>query len=283
MADNTISYLKAAFHSSINYVFLLILVGLGIPLRFRWPFLLLAGAMEFGLILSISQNKRFRRYVRARIGSRDRAPLKLNPDKIKDRLDEECLEKFRNFDEIYYQIKSNARLSDSLKAELFRITLSKLDQLRETYAHMLLVYQNYKQYLSKINRDEIERRIEALEREIPTREDKIARLMEHNVEILKERVKRIKKAWKNQEILETEMDVLQNAMSLIQDQTITISDPEGITMQIDSVLENMRDTESVLQEMDTFFDETGSASDENGTDEATKPEFPEPERKKQEQ
>ena len=267
MVKEKINYLKAAFHTSINYAFLVVMIGLGLPLRFRWPFLVLVGAIEMGLLLFISQNKRFRRHIKSKIERQKRAPKKLNPDKIKVLLEEESSAKFEKFDEIYFQIKNSTGLSDSIKTELFRITLTKLDQLRETYAHMILVYQNYKQYLHRVNRDEIERRIESLGREVSTRKGKVAVLMEQNIQILHERLKRIKRAWDNLEVLEAEMEILLSAMSLIQDQTIAINDPEGITQQIDSVLENMRDTESVIEEMDMFFrDEEKTDISENEFD-----------------
>lgn len=256
MTEDKISYFKEAFYTAWNYGVLGVLGLLAFfmrsPILFLY-FLLFATAVELGTLYTISQNPRFRRAVRSRLNAGLELPDPLDIEKLKSYLEGDQLQSANRFADICRQIRTNAEIVESPRSALMGVSLSRLDNMIYTYFQMLLTHQNYSRYLSSVDRDRIVRQIAALEREIEARNDRVAQLKKKNREILQQRLERIDKARENIEVVEAELEVMLNTVQLLKDQTVSISDPQGISQQIDAVLENMKDAEALVQEMDSFI------------------------------
>ncbi len=253
MTKDKINYFKAAFFTKINFAVLGILGILGYPLRFRPYYLLFVLAVESGVIFTLSQNKRFRRAIRAlRLKNTSPLPDSTDYDRIRTMLDEEHSRTLKRFDEICSQIRQNAEIIDTPRSALLGVSLSKLDNLTATFTQMLLAEQKYRNYLSLVDRDRIVREMRRLDHEIENRNDKVAELKIKNRDILQQRLERIDTAREEIEYVEAELEVIMNTVQLLRDQTVSISDPQGISQQIDSVLENMKDADQLIREMDSF-------------------------------
>lgn len=234
---------------------------MGIPMRFHPYFLAFAAAVELGIVFTMSQNTRFRRIARSRINAKSPLPDRTDSVRIKKMLDEEHQRKLKEMENRCTKIKQNAQVIESPRSALMGVSLGKLDALADTYLHMLIAHQNYIKYLSQIDRDRIVRKIDSIERDIDGRNDRVSSLKQKNKEILTQRLARIDRARENIEIVEEELNVMSNTVQLLEDQTISISDPQGISQQIDTVLANMNDTEELVKEMDIFINQeidTGS-------------------------
>ena len=251
--SSPINYFKEAFFTFWNYCTLAGLFALGIPVRFHYYYLFFALAVETGMLLTISTNKRFRRAIRSRRLSGMDLPDSSEHAGIRRNLDPEHQERLKKFDNICDQIKGNAEMIDSPRSALLGVSLSKMDHLVNTYLQMLIAHQSYSKYLAQVDRDRIVRNLETLKLEVETRTDRVAELKRKNIDILLQRLDRIDKARDQIEVLEAELDVMMNTVHLLRDQTVSISDPQGISQQIDTVLENMRDAESLVKEMDAFM------------------------------
>ncbi|MBN1355235.1 hypothetical protein JXA40_03085 [bacterium] len=260
MTDDPINYFREAFFTAWNYGMLGVLFILGLPMRFNVYYLFFALAVELGLLFTISQNSRFRRAIRARRMADKSLPEATDTIRIQKLLDEDHQSKLRKFTEISLQIKQNAGMADGPRSALLGVSLGKLDSMVNTYLQMLLAHHNYMKYLGQVDRDRIVRQIETIEKEIQGRNDRVSGLKMKNREILMQRLDRIDKARQNIEIVEAELEVMVNTLQLLRDQTISITDPQGISQQIDTVLANMKDTEDLVREMDIFINE------ENRTD-----------------
>jgi hypothetical protein len=263
MRNNHINFFKEAFHTFWNYGVLGTLCLLGLPVRFHPYFLLFALAIELGTVFTISQNQRFRRAIRSKRMAGSPLPDPSDAARIQKMLNEEHQHKWGKFKEISDQIKQNAQMVDSPRSALLGVSLGKLDSLETTYLQMLMAHQNYMKYLSQVDRDRIVRNINSIEREIKDRNDKVSGLKSKNRDILLQRLDRIDKARQNVEIVEAELDVMLNTVQLLRDQTISITDPQGISQQIDTVLANMKDTEDLVREIDMFIHEDSGSSGQN--------------------
>ncbi len=254
--EKQISYIREAFKTPWNFGILGVLLILGSLIRFHPYFLLFSVAVELGTLTAIASNKRFRRAIRARTGAFPVMPDFSELDQLKKTLDDDHLSQFRKFEEICRQIRQNADIIDEPRSSLLGVALSKLEQFGASFLRMLASHQNYVKYLSQIDRERIVQEITRIDRDIEGRSGRVAELKLKNREILSQRLERIEKARENREVVEAELDVMINTINLLRDQTISITDPQGISLQIDTVLENMRDTDELVREIDSFM--TGS-------------------------
>jgi len=254
--EKQINYIREAFRTPWNFGLLSVLLVLGSLIRFHPYFLLFSAAVELGTLAAIASNKRFRRAIRARYGALPVMPDFSELDQLKKTLDDDHLTQFRKFEEICRQIKQNADIIDEPRSSLLGVALSKLEQFGASFLRMLVSHQNYVKYLSQIDRERIVQEITRIDRDIEGRSGRVAELKQKNRDILSQRLERIEKARENREVVEAELDVMINTINLLRDQTISITDPQGISLQIDTVLENMRDTDELVREIDSFM--TGS-------------------------
>jgi hypothetical protein len=254
MQTEKINYFKEAFFSSWNYGVLAILVGFGILIN-NPEYIFPAVIAEAAVLLSLSQNKRFQRAIRARVHGD--LPLSDPEDlaRIRSFLDDENRKTFQKFDEICNQIKQNVESGDTASSSLLGISLGKLDYLMIAYLRMLLSRQKYLQHLNHVDREMISHQIDALNHEIQGRSGRVIELKMKNRDILLQRLERFDKAQENQEVIQAELDVMVNTVELLKDQTISITDPQGISQQIDAVLANMKDTDELVKEMDALMNQ----------------------------
>jgi len=70
------------------------------------------------------------------------------------------------------------------------------------------------------------------------------------------------KAKANCEYLLAQMETIEDTMKLVIDQAITLSDPKGMGLQIDTLLLNLQETELVAAEMESFTELEQGLSDE---------------------
>lgn len=253
MSDKPINYFAEAFKTPWNFGIVGVLIALGSILKFHPYFLVFSFALEIGALSLIASNKRFQRVIRARRNIPLAMPDFSELDQLRKTLDEDHLASFRKFEEICRQIQQNADIVDEPRSTLLGGAIGKLEQFGTTFLRMLASHQNYVRYLSQVDRDRIVQEMTRIERDIDGKTGRVIELKQKNREILAQRLDRIEKARENREIVEAELEVMINTLNLLRDQTISITDPQGISIQIDTVLETMRDTDELVREIDNFM------------------------------
>jgi hypothetical protein len=75
-----------------------------------------------------------------------------------------------------------------------------------------------------------------------------------NIEVLQRRLEKIHKARANREYLAAQLQTIEDTLRLAVDQAITLSDPQGAGVQVETLLQNLQDSEQLASELDSLLD-----------------------------
>lgn len=140
-----------------------------------------------------------------------------------------------------------------LKDPLLKENMRKVATLLASYLKLGVSVTRYHSYLQNVDSQRIKNDIERLQKELEgTEDERVKDVRQKNVDILQKRLEKIEKARANVKYLEAQMDTIEDTMRLVVDQAITLSDPKGMSTQIDSLLTTLQDTDLIAAEMESF-------------------------------
>jgi predicted RNase H-like nuclease (RuvC/YqgF family) len=138
----------------------------------------------------------------------------------------------------------------------------KVVVLLASYLKLAVAVTRYRGYLNSVDEEAIKVDIERLTGELESASEKIQKVKKKNISVLAERLDKVEKAKANSEYLGAQMETIEDTMSLVVDQAITLSDPKGMGTQIDNLLLNLKETELIAAEMESFSELEEGLDDE---------------------
>ena len=252
MSDNP-GYVKAAFKRQENLIALGGLCAAGAI--FNPGFLLLAGALEVAYLWLLSANPRFQRVVnseRSRAGSLFDSQEK---DRLLLRLPGAERERYLELARIRQKVYEAWQGRDVAAQGLLLPSVDKLDYLLDTFLRAQLGLSLMREHLLESNKDHLDQQLKAVEAEM--RRDLPAQLKEakaRSLEILRQRVDRLGKLEDDVEVVRAQLDNIEHAIKLVSDQSISLSDPQQIAVQIDGAVSEVGQTERSIREVESFLE-----------------------------
>jgi hypothetical protein len=133
--------------------------------------------------------------------------------------------------------------------------LEKLDSLAISYLQLLVALTEYDHYLSLVDPQNIEREIEkARERLAGVADSAVLEARSSQVKLLENRLERYHMAANKLELVEAQCRNVETTMKLLVDQAMTALDPKRVNRDIDQVLENIRSSETLSEELASYDD-----------------------------
>ncbi|MBI3549700.1 MAG: hypothetical protein HY078_11730 [Elusimicrobia bacterium] len=251
MADK-INYVKEAFKRQEN---LITLAGLGVAgVAFNAGFLLLGGALELAYLWLISSNPRFQRVVNS---EKSQARLRFDQsekDKLAAALPMNEHRRFQELQGVRQRVYEAWQARDAVTQSLLQPSVDKLDYLLDTFLRAQVTLHHMRSHLASSDRAFLQKQAQMIEAEIARGlTDKVREVKERNLDILKQRLAKLQKLQEDQEIVKTQLDTLENAIKFVSDQSVSLTDPQQITGQIDRAVSEVGDTERSLQEVESFL------------------------------
>ncbi|MBI5243879.1 MAG: hypothetical protein HY922_09405 [Elusimicrobia bacterium] len=252
MAEKT-SYVKEAFKRQENLIALAGFAAAGA--LFNPGFLFLGGAIEVVYLWMVAGNPRFKRVVDS---EKNRSSLLLGQNervRMLSTLPEAERERYLALADIRQRVYDSWQSRDSVTQSLLQPSVDKLDYLLDTFLRAQLTLQRMREHLSGSDFGDLEKQAKMLETEIAQRRlpDKLTEVKSKNLEILKQRIARLKKLQEDIAVVRTQLDTLENAIRFVNDQTVSLSDPQQITNEIDRVASEVGATEKSIQDVESFL------------------------------
>jgi len=247
------NYLKEAFKRQENVIALGGIAAAGV--LFNPGFFLLGGAVELVYLWMLSTNPRFKRVVDSEA---NKSRLFFDQDervRLLATLPESERERFLALTDIRQRVYDSWQSRDSVTQSLLQPSVDKLDYLLDTFLRAQLTLQRMREHMAESDRASIEKQAKMIEAELAARElpDKLHEVKSKNLEILKQRVARLKKLQEDIDIVRTQIDTLENAIRFINDQSVSLTDPQQITDQIDRVAAEVGETERSIKDVEMFL------------------------------
>ena len=129
-------------------------------------------------------------------------------------------------------------------------TISRLENIWESYVDLLDIYRRRKNHLRTVNRQSIQNQIQQVERSMKAAPDEdTRRLYEKNLDILEKRLKTYEDIERSMKRVEAQLQSIESFFGLVNDQVITMPTPEHISsLDFESLLSSIELTKEILEE-----------------------------------
>jgi len=256
---NFFDYVKAAFNWKVDipgmgpFPMNKILVGAGLVLGIGNPgFWFLTLALEMGYLWGLSSNKRFQRMVE--MGTEVRTTRKW------DQRQERLLESLPPDDrERYYQLLDRCaaiiKLVSADDDKLGGIRLTELNQLAWMFLKLLGSRKKINFIISTTSLADLEKEIKDFEGKLASEKDgsPLYRSLQGTLDIQKRRMENLIKAQDSLKFVEAEMDRIEKQVTLLNEEASVSSDPEMLSMRLDSVMTSLSGTSQWMSEQGEYF------------------------------
>lgn len=261
MNDADINYTKEAFLNPWNLGFLIMAMlsafflsgtpGTG-PL-FNIV-LILAAASELMYLGIVPKQERFQRHIKSQRARELAKPP--SQKEIYGRLTKYSQRRYARLRKIEKDIQSNYRKMSYASQGLLESHLKKINGLIESYIKLLYQKERYEDSTRSGAEKEIARDIQEVRSELDTQAPRVKAIKKRRLRILEQRLDRFKKSKENLEIIEEQLATIEDVIKYIHEQSLTLRDPEAITFQLDTLLNEVEETEASVEEIEEVFGST---------------------------
>jgi hypothetical protein len=262
MSRSDINYTKEAFLNRWNLAFLVVGIALsfgiyGLGVLPFWLPLLFVTAGELLYIGILPRNERYRRHVRSqKIAEKHRPPTKTEIFRSLSRDDQRRVKRLRDLRD---EIRANYQSLSYASQGLLENHLKKIDGLIESYLQMLDQRRRHRGQMDSATENRVIKQIRSIENDIDDDAKRVQAVKKRRLKVLKQRLVRFKKAHENLEIISAQLGTIEDVVKYIHEQSWTMQNPEEITFQLDTLLEEVEETQSSVREIEDVFSASPSS------------------------
>ena len=255
MNNSQINYTKEAFLNPLNLGFLIATMltaffvsGSAVSVN---VVLIMGSAIELMYLGVVPRNQRFRRSIRSRRAAEHAKPP--SGKEIFRLLSKSSQRRYVRLRKLEKEISNNYQKLSYATQGLLESHLRKIDRLLTSYLSMLYQKQQYELSTNSSREREVIQSIAHLRTEMEDDSEKVRSIKERRLQILEQRLQRFKKGAEHLEILEAQIETIEDVVKYIHEQSLTLRNPEEITFQLDTLLEEVGETEAAILEIEDVF------------------------------
>ncbi|PEN11288.1 hypothetical protein CRI94_15980 [Longibacter salinarum] len=262
MSREPINYTREAFLHRGNLLFLVagVAISLGIAsvtAMPAWLPLIFVMAGELLYMGIMPRNERYRRHVRSqKIAEKNQAPSKNEIFRSLNREDQRRVKRLRDLRD---EIRTNYRGLSYASQGLLDSHLKKIDGLIESYLQMLHQRERYLGQMNGASEGQVLQQIRDLKDDMADDSERVRRVKQRRMKVLKQRLARFKKGHENLEVLGAQLGTIEDVVKYIHEESWTMQNPEEISFQLDTLMEEVEETQSSVRQIEDVF--SSSASD----------------------
>lgn len=256
MNEADINFTKEAFLNPWNLGFLIMAMLTafflsGSPGTGSNIVLLLAAAAELMYLGIVPRQDRFQRLIKSQ-HAKERAKPPTQKE-IYLRLTKYSQRRYAKLRKIEKDIQHNYRKLSYASQGLLDSHLKKINGLIESYIKLLYQKERYEDSVRSGAEKDIARDIEQVRSELESHTPRVRAIKERRLRILEQRLERYKRSKENLEIIEEQLATIEDVIKYIHEQSLTLRDPEAITFQLDTLLNEVEETEASVEEIEDVF------------------------------
>ncbi len=255
MNNSKINYTKEAFLNPLNLGFLIATMLTAFFVSGSEIFvdvvLIMGSAIELMYLGVVPRNQRFRRSIRSRRAAEHAKPP--SGKEIFRLLSKSSQRRYVRLRKLEKEISNNYQKLSYATQGLLESHLRKIDRLLTSYLSMLYQKQQYELSTNSSREREVIQSIAHLRTEMEDDSEKVRSIKERRLQILEQRLQRFKKGAEHLEILEAQIETIEDVVKYIHEQSLTLRNPEEITFQLDTLLEEVGETEAAISEIEDVF------------------------------
>lgn len=223
--------------------------------------LILAAGLELIYLSVIPHNKRFQRLVRSRKFAEDEKQRQLKITQMWQQLPPDARSRYDQLVSICKGVEANYNSLSSASQMLVSEMHDKLRGMLEAYLRLLFANEQHIEYLRTASPAAIKREIDQLQQKLASESPKVQEINHQRIEILNKRAEKFEKIRENRQVIEAQCSAIEDALELIRDQSVTMRDPQQVSGQLESLLQNVEQTEETVKEVEDIFAAAENESD----------------------
>jgi hypothetical protein len=202
----------------------------------------------------VPNDARFRRVVDAKLQAQYENDYSFQLADLLGRIDKDLHDKVQDLTLLRDKAREILSAKFGERDPFAKDNLEKLDRLAISYLQLLAVLSEYAQYMSLVDPPKIEADLAAAEQQAAGAAPALADVRGKQVLLLRSRLERYRQAEERSALAQAQCVNVETTMKLLVDQAMTVADPQRVGQDIDQVLENIRDSEVLQSELQTFDD-----------------------------
>lgn len=255
MNEVDINYTKEAFLNPMNLGFLIMAMLTAFFLSGSEPWfnlvLIMAAALELMYLGVVPRNERFRRHIRSQRAAEHAKPP--SQKEIFQLLTKTSQRRYARLRKLEKDISTNYGKLSYATQGLLESHLDKIDGLLDSYLNLLYQKERYEYTIQTGTESEVVQAISALREDMADDSERVRAIKERRLRILEQRLDRFKRSNENLEIIEAQLETIEDVVKYIHEQSLTLRNPEEITFQLDTLLSEVEETESAIEEIEEVF------------------------------
>ena len=257
--DEDINYTKEALFNTWNLVFLIAVAAaaaaLGVieflPAWLPQLILLVGGGAELTYLGVMPRTERFQRYVRAeKRAERHQAP---SQREIFSQLRNQSQRRYAKLRKLKDQIQINYQKLSYASQGILSSHVDKIDGLLDSYLDLLHQRERYRDFMDSATENRILESIESLKKDMADDPDRVKAVKQRRLKVLERRLARFRKAHENLEIIGAQLSTIEDVVRYIHEQSWTLQNPEEVTTQLDTLLQEVEETQGSIREIEDVF------------------------------
>lgn len=254
-----INYTKEALFNTWNLVFLIAVVALaaglglvGVTEALLPELILIFGAGAELLYLGVMpRHERFQRHVRSqKRAERQKAP---SQREIFSQLRNRSQRRYAKLRKLKEQIQTNYQKLSYASQGILSNHVEKIDGLLDSYLELLHQRERYRDFMDSATENRILESIEALKKDMSDDSERVRSVKQRRLNVLERRLARFRKARENLEIIGAQLSTIEDAVRYIHEQSWTLQNPDEVTAQLDTLLQEVEETQSSIREIEDVF------------------------------
>lgn len=259
MSEANINYTKEAFLHPWNLAFLIGAMVLSFAVSMfgtglSWTFetiLIFASALELLYLGFMPRQDRFRRAVRSQRAAEHAKPP--SQKELFQLLTKNSQRRYARLRKLGKDIQANYRKTNYASQGMLDSHVKKINGLLDSYLKLLYQQERYEYSTQVRSEAEVVRAITELRSDMEDDPPKVAAIKGRRMKILEQRLDRFKRGAENLEIIEAQLETIEDVVKYIHEQSLTLSNPQEITFQLDTLLNEVEETRSTVEEMEEVF------------------------------
>ena len=250
-------------------ILMILAMGVGLPFWIPQTFFILTVGAELLVLGNAPRSSRFRRLVKSRV-SRKISTKGLTTREIYASLSRDNQRRYVKLRNLRHSIATNYERLSYASQGILENHLEKVDALLKSVLSMMQQKDRFAHFATHMEEREVLRDIAQLQEGLNTDSEKVRRIRKNRLIVLQRRLERFKKGKEQLEILEEQIATIEDVVDYIHEQSLTLNNPEEITLQLNVLLSDVAETESCLEQLESVFgsddDDLLNFSDSLGND-----------------
>ena len=251
--DDQINFVKAAFHLQYNWIAMAGAAAFAVVSGSALPILLGAG-LELMYLSLVPNNSRFQRLVRSWQWEDQKRSYQVKLSAMFSELPPEMRTRYAHVAEVCEAIRANYGRLSATSQMFVKQMEDKLQGLQQGYVRLLWAAHQQREYLQLTNPAEIQREQELLQKGLAADAPKVQEINRKRIEILAKRIEKFQKIRENRQVIDAQCAATEDVLQLIRDQSVTMRDPQQISDQLETLVQDVEQTEQAVKEVEAIFE-----------------------------